>query len=337
MGRPDSPAGILRRSVVDAIRHHALLRPELVAVAGERGLVPLFDEWRLEVTSASETVPFHMLFGPSKDRPRAGVVVTAADFPRLLMIDFGSWPAPDGFAERFVDVLRVDERVSRSTDAGTFLRAWHAVSSSAAEAFFARGGSLFSYFERPEFAALWQQETVGERHQTYLTEMVRKIDCRGLSVLDVGCGFGRWHAAWAASRLTVGMDCSDEMLRRAATVVGQAPLALCRGDARHLPFSAGRFDVIIALQLTMHLAEPLAVLEELGGLLDKRGVIWTDFTCTDRKLSTPHLQESLLTRVFNEDKLFGALRRIGLDVRNFWRFREQHDHYWLALELVRPN
>jgi ubiquinone/menaquinone biosynthesis C-methylase UbiE len=72
----------------------------------------------------------------------------------------------------------------------------------------------------------------------------------GDTLLDLACGPGIYTRPFArelARGLVVGLDLSPAMLRyarRRARVAGLENLALIRGDALHLPFADGRFDVV---------------------------------------------------------------------------------------------
>jgi ubiquinone/menaquinone biosynthesis C-methylase UbiE len=69
-------------------------------------------------------------------------------------------------------------------------------------------------------------------------------------LLDLACGPGiytRPFARQVAPGLVVGLDLSPAMLRHArsrARAANLQNLALVRGDALHLPFAGGRFDVV---------------------------------------------------------------------------------------------
>ena len=83
----------------------------------------------------------------------------------------------------------------------------------------------------------------------------------GTSVLDLGCGAGRFARAAAdrGARVT-GIDIDPAAVERAAAEVPEAAFAV--GDAQHPP--PGPFDVVAAVQLLMHVADPVAVLTAAG-------------------------------------------------------------------------
>jgi SAM-dependent methyltransferase len=79
----------------------------------------------------------------------------------------------------------------------------------------------------------------------------------GTSVLDLGCGAGLFARAAAdrGARVT-GIDTDPAAVERAAAAVPEGVFAV--GDAQDPPH--GPFDVVAAVQLLMHVADPAAVL-----------------------------------------------------------------------------
>ena len=83
----------------------------------------------------------------------------------------------------------------------------------------------------------------------------------GSTVLDLGCGPGTFAAAAAArgARVT-GIDADPSAVAAAAAAVPDATFSV--GDAHDPP--PGPFDVVAAVQLLQHVANPLAVLRAAG-------------------------------------------------------------------------
>lgn len=98
-------------------------------------------------------------------------------------------------------------------------------------------------------------------------------------LLDVGCGPGTITLGLAAhvpDGQVVGVDASEQVVDQArseAARVGQANVAFEVGDAYHLRFEAGCFDVVHAHQLLQHLSDPPAALAELGRVCRPGGVV----------------------------------------------------------------
>ena len=83
----------------------------------------------------------------------------------------------------------------------------------------------------------------------------------GTTVLDLGCGAGLFARAAAdrGARVT-GIDVDPRAVRLAAAEVPEGSFAV--GTAERPP--PGRFDVVAAVQLLMHVPDPVAVLAAAG-------------------------------------------------------------------------
>jgi len=110
-------------------------------------------------------------------------------------------------------------------------------------------------------------------------------------VLDVGCGPGTITVDLAArvsqGRVT-GIDRAADVLaaaRQEADRRGQRNVSFAAGDAYHLAFDDGAFDVVHAHQVLQHLSDPVGALAEMrrvcrpGGLIAARdgdygGMFW---------------------------------------------------------------
>jgi 2-polyprenyl-6-hydroxyphenyl methylase/3-demethylubiquinone-9 3-methyltransferase len=107
---------------------------------------------------------------------------------------------------------------------------------------------------------------------------------RGLEILDLGCGKGRFTAALAEEGARViGLDRSAAMLAgAAATGFGRV-----RGSARRLPLAGEVFDAVIAVEVFEHL--PAAAIDQVLGevrrvlrpggtlaIVDKNAGSWND-------------------------------------------------------------
>lgn len=83
----------------------------------------------------------------------------------------------------------------------------------------------------------------------------------GTTLLDLGCGTGEFarRAADRGARVT-GIDADPAAVARAAAAVPEGSFAV--GDVHDPP--PGRFDVVAAVQLLMHVRDPAAVLTAAG-------------------------------------------------------------------------
>jgi SAM-dependent methyltransferase len=106
----------------------------------------------------------------------------------------------------------------------------------------------------------------------------------GVRVLDIGCGNGR-HAFEALRRgadvaatdlddnaLSAVSDMADAM-RTAGEVPLGGHLRAVRADARHLPFTDGEFDVVIAAEVLEHIDDDSAAIGELHRVLRPGGLL----------------------------------------------------------------
>jgi SAM-dependent methyltransferase len=87
------------------------------------------------------------------------------------------------------------------------------------------------------------------------------------SILDVGCGEGVLTLEWA-ERLTgarvVGLDLADPGLEAQWRRRGRENLRFVAADAVRLPFAAGEFELVAAIETLEHLAEPERALSEMA-------------------------------------------------------------------------
>lgn len=103
-------------------------------------------------------------------------------------------------------------------------------------------------------------------------------DLDGATVLDAGCGMGRYLriAATQGPRLVVGIDLSGAVVA-AKELTGDLPnVQVVQGDLLRLPFASGSFDHIYSLGVLDHTPDPKRAFLELTKLLRPGGriAIW---------------------------------------------------------------
>jgi glycogen synthase len=96
-----------------------------------------------------------------------------------------------------------------------------------------------------------------------------------LRLLDAGAGPGRLTAPLAERHEMTACDISQEMLDEARRRCPSG-VRFVRADARDLPFGAGEFDGVLALDLLAHLPDLVGALRELARVVRPGGVLVFD-------------------------------------------------------------
>ena len=87
--------------------------------------------------------------------------------------------------------------------------------------------------------------------------------------LDVGCGTGRNLPYYGSSARAVGLDPSEDVLRRARRRSPDTPLV--RGSVEALPFKDGAFDTVVSGLVFCSVADPRRGLSEVRRVLRSDG------------------------------------------------------------------
>ena len=99
----------------------------------------------------------------------------------------------------------------------------------------------------------------------------------GDGVLDVACGTGSFTRDFGAvvggTGLSVGLDASEAMLRRAVGETRPGPVAYVRGDVIEMPFREASFDAVCCFAALNLFADPMAALDSMTGVLTPGGRI----------------------------------------------------------------
>ena len=152
------------------------------------------------------------------------------------------------------------------------------------------------------------------RLSQYPIPEIRLPASEGETLLDLGCGWGRWSIAAARKGYRpIGLDPWLEAVRAARHVTRQlgATANYVVGDARHLPFADGTFDVVFSYSVLQHFAKSdvRAVLHETRRVLKPGG---------SALIELPNAY-GLLNAVQQVRRAFRQPR--GFDVR-YWRLSE---------------
>ncbi len=116
-----------------------------------------------------------------------------------------------------------------------------------------------------------------EAHHRVITEPVLPLmDLRpGQQVLDLSCGAGwatRLLARHVAPGLAVGVDVSDEMIRRARTgSAGVANVEFREGSASKIPAADDTFDRVLSIEAFYYFPDQEAALDEIRRVLAPGG------------------------------------------------------------------
>ena len=94
-----------------------------------------------------------------------------------------------------------------------------------------------------------------------------------LSILDLGCGTGRFTAPLArrfAARV-IGLDLSKKMLALAARTLGDSGAVLVQGAAETMPFSDRSFDVVFVSMVLHHIRSSRSAIDEVRRVIKPGG------------------------------------------------------------------
>jgi len=111
-----------------------------------------------------------------------------------------------------------------------------------------------------------------------LEQLIAPYITGSLSVLDAGCAFGRDTAEFKASGLIpVGIDLSDELLRKAVT--SHPDIRFQKMDVRKLSFDDHSFDGIWCHAVLLHLKDDgiITALREFHRVLKPGGILFISF------------------------------------------------------------
>lgn len=155
----------------------------------------------------------------------------------------------------------------------------------------------------------------------------------GMTVLDGGCGMGRYLriAAESGPRLLVGMDLSLAVSAARELTEGLPAVSIVRGDLLRLPFASERFDHIYSIGVLDHTPDPRGAFLGLARLLKPGGriVVWVyrrerpiveRIMDAQRAVST-RLPLGLLTALSRWSAPIGGLKRRLMASR--WRLIER--------------
>jgi SAM-dependent methyltransferase len=130
---------------------------------------------------------------------------------------------------------------------------------------------------RDAFAFEWARYpgSLPEDEGVFLSELqLPASELAGKSVLDAGCGMGRYSiVALALGGEVVAMDLSDALLRLAAAAPNWPKLHVVQGDLLQPPLKKAQFDVVYSHGVLHHTADTRAAFEQVAALVKPGGYL----------------------------------------------------------------
>jgi SAM-dependent methyltransferase len=149
---------------------------------------------------------------------------------------------------------------------------------------------------------------------------------RGKSVLEAGCGAGRFtEILLDAGARVVAADLSSAVEANYANCSAARRYFICQADIRRLPVAGHSFDIVLCLGVVQHTPDPEETLAALAGYLKPGGLLVADHYSRDYPLTAPRkLLRDLLLRLPPEHArrlALGATRALLPVHRALWRQR----------------
>jgi len=140
----------------------------------------------------------------------------------------------------------------------------------------------------------------------WLGAIERRVPREGIStVVDVGCGTGRFSAALSArfaARL-IGVDPSREMLDQARAAVREPGIEFVEGEAEHLPSGDGTVDLLFLSMTYHHITDMDAAGDEFRRVLRSGGYLCIRNATVDRLDSFEYLRYFPSARALDAEML----------------------------------
>lgn len=131
------------------------------------------------------------------------------------------------------------------------------------------------------FGHQWNRYEVAhpeEDRATFVAKTGMSLDSlRGLTVLDAGCGGGRYsRVAAEAGANVIGADHTHAVDKAASLCAGLPNVRFVQADLKQLPFAPGSFDLVFSVGVMHHDASTRAVFDQVARLVRPGGwyAVW---------------------------------------------------------------
>lgn len=156
---------------------------------------------------------------------------------------------------------------------------------------------LYNKFISKRFHVRRLYEDPGNSQHVWVNEhrIIKLV--KGATILDCGCGKGRWGYLLGKNHAVVGVDVLRNYLEDAKALCVYD--GLVQADLAHLPFNVGSFDTVLAVEVIEHLSEADGVifLKQIRSL-GKKQVLTTpkEFVAIDFGKDHPETHRSFWTK-----------------------------------------
>jgi ubiquinone/menaquinone biosynthesis C-methylase UbiE len=186
------------------------------------------------------------------------------------------------------------------------------------------------------FDAYMNEYDVQRRLHLVFSVLLNNTDLRGKTVLEVGCGTGRFsqRIVELGGNLTV-VDIGKNLVQAVCTKLGCQGLA---ADACALPIEDNRFDVVISSECIEHTLDPAGAIREMCRVCKPGGIVCLT---TPNKLWYPVLWLSLVLRIRKfagmENWIFPGRAKMVMRRYGFDALRIRGCHLWpFQLRFTQP-
>lgn len=136
-----------------------------------------------------------------------------------------------------------------------------------------RADSFWRYYQRKETAPEERYRSSFIYSRCKLDEVLAQWiepNGSGRALLDLGCGTGHYLRRWLQQGYNAtGLDASPRMVAAAREL--NPPASVVQGDIYAMPFPAGSFQVVVAIELLRYLQDVPAALREVARVLQPGG------------------------------------------------------------------